>query len=277
MPIGLTLLVVASILVLFGVGHQVLDRMRLNDKTALLFMAGIFVGGLLPDINLGNRFSINIGGAILPLILAVFLFVKAGTTKEKVRSIFASLVAGFAIYLAGRLLPHDPETMWFDPNYAYGIIAGVTAYLFGRSRRASFIAGILGVILADLAQGIENLIRGIPSPIRLGTGGALDAVVISGFLAVMLAEIVGELREKIQGGTDKKHMTFDHGEFVTEFSREVGADEQLGEYNQNSDVSDEDWQNAGNDADTLNTVENWSEVEEKSKEKVINYDWEEKP
>ncbi len=158
MPIGLTLLVVASILVLFGVGHQVLDRMRLNDKTALLFMTGIFVGGLLPDINLGNRFSINVGGAILPLILAVFLFVKAGTTKERIRAVLASLVAGVAIYLAGRLLPHDPETMWFDPNYAYGIIAGITAYLFGRSRRASFIAGIMGVLLADLAQGIENII-----------------------------------------------------------------------------------------------------------------------
>ena len=60
MPLGLTLLVAASILVLFGVGHQVLDRMRLNDKTALLFMAAIFVGGLLPDISLGNRFSINL-------------------------------------------------------------------------------------------------------------------------------------------------------------------------------------------------------------------------
>lgn len=273
MPIGLTLLVVASILVLFGVGHQVLDRMRLSDKTALLFMAGIFVGGLLPDINLGNRFSINIGGAILPFILAVYLFVKAGTTREKVRAVLASMVAGFAIYLAGRLLPHDSETMRFDPNYAYGIIAGIVAYLFGRSRRASFIAGIMGVILADLAQGIENIVRGIPSPIRLGTAGAMDAVVISGFLAVMLAEIVGELREKLQGGTDKKHMGFDHGEFVTEFSRDIGADDEVDEYNQKNDGSDEEWQHAGNDADTLNTIEDWSEVEEKSQAKVIDYDW----
>ncbi|NLC43120.1 MAG: DUF1614 domain-containing protein, partial [Clostridiales bacterium] len=257
----------------------VLDRMRLNDKTALLFMAGIFVGGLLPDIDLGERFSINIGGAILPLILAVYLFIKAGTTKEKVRSVLASLVAGLAIYLAGRIMPHEPETMPFDPNYAYGIIAGVTAYLFGRSRRASFIAGIMGVLLADLAQGIVNMVRGIPAPIRLGTGGALDAVVISGFLAVMLAEIVGELREKLQGGTDKKHMKFDHGEFVTEFSKDIGADEQLGEFNQKADASNEEWMNAGNDVDTLNTIEDWSEVEEKSKAKVIEYDWnkEEKP
>ena len=246
MPIGLTLLVVASILVLFGVGHQVLDRMRLNDKTALLFMAGIFVGGLLPDIKLGQGFSINIGGAIIPLILAVYLFVKAGTAKEKARSVLASLVAGAAIYLAGRLLPHEPEGMWFDPNYAYGIIAGVTAYLFGRSRRASFIAGIMGVLLADLAQGIENIIRGIPAPIRLGTAGAVDAVVISGFLAVLLAEVVGELRERLQGGTKKKHMRFDHAEFTSA----MGVEDQQGENDQKEHEPAEEWPEVKEESET---------------------------
>lgn len=232
MPLGLTLLVAASILVLFGVGHQVLDRMRLNDKTALLFMAAIFVGGLLPDISLGNRFTINLGGAVIPFILAIYLFVKAGTAKEKWRAVLASLVAGAAIYAAGRLLPHEPESIIFDPNYAYGIIAGVVAYLFGRSRRASFIAGIMGVILADIAQGIENIIRGIPAPIRLGAAGAVDAVVISGLLAVLLAEVVGELRERLQGGTEKKHMRFDHGEFTSAIGAEDIPSELLSEENQ---------------------------------------------
>lgn len=220
MPLGLTLLVVASILVLFGVGHRILDRMRLNDKTALLFMAAIFIGGLIPDIPLGRRFSINLGGAVVPFILVVYLYVKADTGKEKSRAILASLASGAAIYLAGRLLPHEPETMLFDPNYIYGIIAGIVAYLFGRSRRASFIAGIMGVILADLAQGVENIIRNIPTPVRLGSAGALDAIVISGLLAVMLAEFIGELREKMQGGTDKKDMHFDHAEFTSAIGAE---------------------------------------------------------
>mgnify|MGYP000847447127 FL=1 len=215
MPLGLTLLVVASILVLFGVGHRILDRMRLNDKQALLFMAAIFIGGIIPDISFGRNFSINLGGAVVPFILAGYLFVKADTAKEKRRAVLASLVSGAAIYLAGRLLPSEPETMFFDPNYAYGILAGIIAYLFGRSRRASFIAGIMGVILADIAQGIENIIRNIPAPIRIGSAGMLDAVVISGILAVLLAEFVGELREKMQGGTDKKNMHFDHAEFTS--------------------------------------------------------------
>ena len=242
MPLGLTLLVVASILILFGVGHQVLDRMRLNDKTALLFMTGIFIGALLPDISFGNRFSINLGGAVIPFILAVYLFIKAGTGKEKGRAVLASLAAGAAIYLAGRLLPHEPETIMIDPNYVYGIMAGIIAYLFGRSRRSSFIAGIMGVILADIAQGIENIIRGIPAPVRLGSAGAVDTVVISGFLAVLLAEVVGELRERLQGGMEKKHMRFDHAEFTSAIGAEDVSEEKVSEESE--------------------PVENWCEVDE---------------
>ncbi|HZK34954.1 MAG TPA: DUF1614 domain-containing protein [Bacillota bacterium] len=222
MPLGLTLLVVASILVLFGVGHNILDRMRLNDKTALLFIAAIFIGGLIPDISLGRYFSINIGGAIIPLILVGYLFVKAGTGKEKARSIWATILAATAIFIAGKLLPDDPEAMFVDPNYVYGVLAGVIAYLFGRSRRASFIAGVGGVVLADIAQGFENIIRNIPAAISIGGAGALDIVVISGLLAVILAEVVGEFREKLQGGTDKKHMRFDHAEFTSA----IGAEDQ---------------------------------------------------
>ena len=215
MPIGLTLLVVVSILVLFGVGHRILDRMRLNDKIALLFMAGIIIGTLIPDIPVTGNFHINIGGAVVPIILVIYLFITAGTDKERVRAFIASTLTGIAVFAAGRLLPEEPENIIFDPNYLYGIIAGLIAYLFGRSRRASFIAGITGVLLADIAQGIINVTRNIPTVIRLGSAGAVDAVVISGFLAVILAELVGEIRERLQGGTAKKDMRFNHAEFTS--------------------------------------------------------------
>ncbi len=227
MSVGLTLLVVVGILFIFGIGHNVLDRMRLSDKTALLFMAGILIGSFIPNIPLGRRLSINIGGAIIPLILAIYVFSKAGTTKERTRSILAAILAGIGVYIAGKLLPHEPEAMLIDPNYVYGIIAGIIAYLFGRSRRASFIAGIVGVMLADIAQGVINYMNNLRTPVRLGGAGAVDAVVISGFLAVFLAEVIGEIREKIQGGTEKKHMGYHKGEFINlvDFDAEEGEGE----------------------------------------------------
>ena len=163
MPLGLTLLIAATILVFFGVGQRLLDRMRLSDKAAVLFMIAIFIGSLIPDIPLGRDIFINIGGAIVPLILVIYLFAKAGTGIEKLRAGIAAVLSGLGVYLAGRYMPSEPETIMIDPNYVNGIIAGIIAYLFGRSRRSSFIAGVLGVILADLAQGIENILRGNPS------------------------------------------------------------------------------------------------------------------
>lgn len=236
MPFGLTLLVVVSILVLFGVGQRILDRMRLSDKGAIFFLAAIFIGSLIPDIAFGRNFSINLGGAVVPMILVIYLFVKADTSAEKGRALLAAVLAGTGIYLAGRLLPDEPEVMIIDPNYVYGLLAGIIAYLFGRSRRASFIAGILGVILADLAQGVENILRNIPAPLRLGTAGMVDTILISGFLAVMLAEVVGEFRERLQGGTAKKNMRFEHSEFTST----MGAD---GEQERDKEAQDDEVEN----------------------------------
>ena len=57
----------------------------------------------MPNIPLGNHISINIGGGIIPIIIAVYLLVTSDTNKEKIRAIFATLVTGVAIYTAGRL------------------------------------------------------------------------------------------------------------------------------------------------------------------------------
>ena len=78
MTIGLILLAIAGILLLFGVGQRVLDKLRLTDRQALLFIALIIAGGFLPDISVTPQFSFNIGGALIPLILCAYLWIKAG-------------------------------------------------------------------------------------------------------------------------------------------------------------------------------------------------------
>ena len=70
----------------------------------------------------------------------------------------------------------------------------------GRSRRSAFVAGILGVILADAAVGVVNWRSGVNQTVHLGSAGALDAVVLSGVTAVLLCELFGELMERIARG-----------------------------------------------------------------------------
>lgn len=199
MSIGMILLTVLALLILFGVGERVLDRMHLTDRQALFMVAAIFVGGWLPDIEIG-WVSVNIGGALVPLGLCVYLLVRAGTGKERVRALVAAVLTGAAVYLIGRLMPADPIQTIVDPNYVYGLAAGVIAYLLGRSRRAAFFAGVVGVLLADIAVAALNWSRGIDQTLHLGSAGALDAVVISGLLAVLLAEFIGEAIERMTTG-----------------------------------------------------------------------------
>ncbi len=215
MSIGLILLVVVAILILFGLAQRVLDRLRLTDRQALLFVGLIFVGGLIGDIPLGPLLSINLGGAVIPLALCIYLLVKAGTAWEKWRAVLAAVITGVAVWLLGRYFPNEPETMPFDINYLYGLVGGVIAYVFGRSRRGAFIAGTLGVMLADIAQAIINWSQGVNQRLLLGGAGALDAIVISGLVAVLLAELVGELIERAARGNDKPDdRKFEKGEFV---------------------------------------------------------------
>ena len=63
---GYILLLAVAALVYFGVLHRVLDRMGLTDKIALLFIAAMLIGGLLPDLTLADNFAINIGGKKAP-------------------------------------------------------------------------------------------------------------------------------------------------------------------------------------------------------------------
>ncbi len=216
MSIGFILLIVVTLLIVFGAAQRVLDRLRLTDRQALLFVAAIFIGGLIPDIRLG-RVYFNIGGALVPFALCVYLFVKAGTAKERWRAVMSAVVAAAAVFGIGRLFPSNPESMPFDVNYIYGVAAGLIAYLFGRSRRSAFIGGVMGVLLGDTVQGVINYYQGLSTPIKLGGAGALDVVVLSGLVAVLLAEIIGEIRERMQGGSAKAEiegLEFEDGEFV---------------------------------------------------------------
>jgi len=201
LSVGLILLSAVSALVLLGVAQRVLDRMQLSDRAALLIAAALFVGGLIPDIRVG-QVTVNLGGAIVPLGVCVWLLVKTDTRKEAVRAMVGSVLTAGAIFALGRLLPDEPEKMAVDPQYLYGLAGGLIAYLLGRSRRAAFICGVLGVLLADTASALLTWRQGIRQTLALGGAGALDAVVLSGVIAVLLSEFLGELLERLSRGPD---------------------------------------------------------------------------
>ncbi|PHS36480.1 MAG: hypothetical protein COA82_00440 [Alkaliphilus sp.] len=216
MTIGLIVLIGITALVFMGVAERALDRIRLSDKTAVLVLIAIIVTTLfIPNLYITKNVAINIGGFVIPMLLVVYLFSKAGTTKERIRCIVASLITGVVIYITQRfVLPVEPEQLNVDPNFVYSILAGLIAYLAGRSRRTAFIAGITGVVLSDIIQLVENIIYEIPSPTLFGGAGGADTTFMAGIIALLLVEVIGEIRERLQGGTEKKDLFVKEGQFI---------------------------------------------------------------
>ncbi len=207
MPVGNIILLVVAIFIYFGIAQRVLDRMRLTDRAALSVVGLLVVGSWvnLTIFRTPTELIINVGGALVPLGVAVYLLITADETREKIRGTTAAVLTGGAVYLAIKVLNPEEQTMFVEPMYVFAIIAGIIGYLAGRSRRSAFIAGTVGILLADVFHFIEVRMAGLAGRTWLGGAGAFDAVVIAGLIAVILAEVVGETRERLaqpQGGDE---------------------------------------------------------------------------
>ena len=66
--LGLLSLLIVTILIYLGFLHRVLDRMRLTKLQALAILLSMLVAGFLPNIHIYAGLSVNIGGALIPLL-----------------------------------------------------------------------------------------------------------------------------------------------------------------------------------------------------------------
>jgi|GEM_PF-182689 len=202
MPLGTVILMIVGILIFFGLAHRVLDRMRLTDRAALVVI-GLAVIGSFIDVTILTgpaELTINLGGSLVPVALAIWLIATADHANERWRAIGGAVAAGAVLYGVSKILPREAQALPVDPIYLFAVLAGLIAYILGRSRRGAFTAAILGVTIADLAAYAELLITRTPGRAWLGGAGMIDATVIAGLVAVLIAEIVGETLELSAGG-----------------------------------------------------------------------------
>ena len=204
MSAGMSILLITAALVYFGVAQRLLDRMKLTDSQALIFIGLMIAGSFvtIPIVTGQTTVGVNLGGAVVPLVIVVYLLATADTGYEKVRSVVASLVTAGIVYGISQYTDFDPPSGRdiFDPLWLFSIVAGIVGYLAGRSRRASFIAGVLGILLADLIHLVRAFVTELPTRVILGGAGIFDTMVLAGLIAVGLAEVIGETRERVQGG-----------------------------------------------------------------------------
>ena len=209
LPVGTVVLAVLAILIFTGVLHRVLDRMRLSDRAALLIILAMAAGSYL-DFTLLRapvRVTVNVGGALVPLAVAVWLVATADRRDEQVRAVVGVISAGLVIWALAKAMSPEEQWMRVSPVFIYGLAAGIVAAVTGRSRRTAFIAGLGGYVLSDILHWVELAVRRYPGTVAFGGAGAFDATVIASVLAVLFVELVGEAREKLlksQGGEENE-------------------------------------------------------------------------
>lgn len=199
---GVILLTAVTALIYLGFLHRVLDRMRLTKGEALVILLLMVAGYFLPPLRITPEIFLNPGGAVIPLGICFYLLFTTDTREERVRGIVTPLLVFIVVYMSDKLLSIRPGGGFdLDPLFIPPLTAGIIAYLWGRSRRAAFIGGVMGVVLLEVASGLEIIMRGLArGTVVIGSGGVFGAAVIAGMLAVFLAEMVGETRERLQGG-----------------------------------------------------------------------------
>ncbi len=199
--LAITILILLLAVIYMGLLERVLERMRLTTRQAMIILLAVILGSSLPVLPVFKGLKINLGGMLVPLAVVIYLIVTADEKAEKIRSIITILATVIVVWAFDRLLPLEPGIFSpdLDPLYLPAVVAAVVAYGLGRSRRASFIGAFMGVLLVDLLAWVENLLHGFTDiAVVLGGGGVFGAAVLSGVLAVLLAEIVGEIKERFQ-------------------------------------------------------------------------------
>ncbi len=127
--------------------------------------------------------AINLGGALIPLALSVFLLVKHGIYTEA--AIGVAVVAAIT-HLMAREVPGVGIAM---PILLPPVLAAAVALLISRQHAAplAYIAGSMGCLLGADVLNLYR-IRDFGAPIAsIGGAGVSDGVFLTGIIAVLLA------------------------------------------------------------------------------------------
>lgn len=135
----------------------------------------------------GPVIAINLGGAIVPFVLSLFLIVKHRLYGQ---SILAVGIVALAIHLMAHAVPGVGIAV---PIFIPPLITAIVALSISRWHAAplAYIAGSLGTLVgADLLN--LGKIRGLGAPVAsIGGAGKFDGIFLTGIVAVLLAGILG--------------------------------------------------------------------------------------
>ncbi len=135
----------------------------------------------------GTVLAVNLGGAVIPFILSVYLIFKH---RLFVESVVAVGLVTVAVHLMARPVPGVGIAV---PIFIPPVITAIVALTLSRANPAplAYIAGSLGTLIgADLLN--LNKVRDLGAPVAsIGGAGKFDGIFLTGVVAVLLAGLLG--------------------------------------------------------------------------------------
>jgi uncharacterized membrane protein len=134
----------------------------------------------------GTIIAVNVGGAIVPTLLSVYLIVK--------NRLYLTGLIGVAVVAAiTHILAHPvPGIGIAEPVFVPPLATAATALVISRERAVplAYVAGSLGTLIgADLLN--LDQIQGLGAPVAsIGGAGKFDGIFMTGLVAVLLASLV---------------------------------------------------------------------------------------
>lgn len=127
--------------------------------------------------------AVNVGGAVVPTLLSLYLLVKKG--------LYVRAVVGVAVVTAiVHVLAQPIAGMGIAvPTFIPPIVAAAVALILSRQSAASlaYISGTLGTLIGADLLNLGN-VQGLGAPIvSIGGAGTFDGIFLTGILAVLLA------------------------------------------------------------------------------------------
>ncbi len=136
----------------------------------------------------GTVIAVNLGGAIIPVFLSIYLLIKNRLLQK-------SLVGIGIVTVCVHLIAEPMKGVGIAvPTYVPPLIAAVVGLFLSRQYAPplAYIAGSLGTLIgADLLN--LGKIQGLGAPVAsIGGAGTFDGIFLTGILAVLLAGLVSK-------------------------------------------------------------------------------------
>jgi len=139
----------------------------------------------------GTVVAVNFGGAVVPMILSIYLLVK--------NRLYAKGLLGVAIVtVAVYWMAHPVRGVGIaEPTFIPPLVTAAVALLLSRQSAPplAYIAGSLGTLIGADILNLDK-IQGLGAPVAsIGGAGTFDGIFLTGILSVLLAAMVTGKRE----------------------------------------------------------------------------------